>query len=108
MVSLSSSSLSNNHKLYFSRSELTKILNCYSAGVSKGDWKDYSLNFKSNEAIFYFYKHSLASPDYILIKFRERRKKKNLYKLCDNKKNNKFENIDLLIAHIKRLQLSLI
>ena len=36
---------SNNHKLYFSKSELTKILGCYSVGVSRGSWKDYAINF---------------------------------------------------------------
>ena len=52
MGSLSFTSTTNNHKLYFSKSELTKILNCYAIGVSNGNWKDYALNFKSNEAIF--------------------------------------------------------
>ena len=45
MDSVSSTSISNNHKLYFSKSELSKILNCYSIGVSNGNWKDYALNF---------------------------------------------------------------
>ena len=53
MVSVSPTSITNNHKLYFSKSELSKILNCYSLGVSNGNWKDYALNFKSNEAIFF-------------------------------------------------------
>ena len=51
---VSSTSISNNHKLYFSKLELSKILNCYSIGVSNGSWKDYALNFRSNEAIFFF------------------------------------------------------
>ena len=63
MRSVSSSSSSNNHKLYFSKAELGKILNCYSIGVSNGNWKDYALNFKSNEAIFSFFKHTHASPN---------------------------------------------
>ena len=50
-------------KLYFSKSELSKILNCYSVGVSNGNWKDYALNFKSNEAIFSFYKHDKVRLD---------------------------------------------
>ena len=52
MRSVSSSSSTNNHKLYFSKAELSKILNCYSIGVSNGNWKDYALNFNTNEAIF--------------------------------------------------------
>ena len=54
MRSVSSTSIPNNHKLYFSKVELTKILNCYSIGVSNGKWKDYALNFNKNEAIFSF------------------------------------------------------
>ena len=109
MSSVSSTFITNNHKLYFSKIELTKILNCYSIGVSNGNWKDYALNFNSNEAIFSFYKHTLATPDCILKKFREKRKKRTFYHLCiNNKKNSKYEDIDQLIASIKRLQLSII
>ena len=103
MLSVSSTSVSNNHKLYFSKSELSKILNCYSIGVSNGNWKDYALNFRTNEAIFSFYKHTLASPDCILKKYKEKKKKKTLFHLfINNKKNSKFEDIDKLISSIQR------
>ena len=109
MGSVSSTYISNNHKLYFSRSELIKILNCYSLGVSNGNWKDYAMNFKSNEAIFSFYKHSLAYPDCILKKYRAAKKKKTLFHLSlNNKKNSKFEDLDKLIISIKRSQISIV
>ena len=109
MGSVSSTSISNNHKLYFSKSELSKILNCYSLGVSNGNWKDYALNFKTNEAIFSFYKHTLASPDCILKKYKEKKKKKTFFHLfINNKKNSKYENIDKLITSIKRSQISIV
>ena len=109
MRSLSSSSSPNNHKLYFSNTELTKILNCYSIGVSNGNWKDYALNFSANEAIFSIYKHTLASPECILKKYKEKKKKRTFFQLSiNNKKNNKYEDIDQLIATIKRSQLSII
>ena len=109
MRSVSSTAIPNNHKLYFSKIELTKILNCYSIGVSNGNWKDYALNFKSNEAIFSFYKHTLATPDCILKKFREKKKKRTLYHLfINNKKNSKYEDIDKLIASIKRSQIFIV
>ena len=109
MGSLSSTFISNNHKLYFSKSELSKILNCYSLGVSNGNWKDYALNFRTNEAIFSFYKHTLASPDCILKKYKEKKKRKTLFHLfINNKKNSKFENIDKLISSIKRSQLIIV
>ena len=109
MGSVPSTSISNNHKLYFSNSELSKILNCYSIGVSNGKWKDYALNFNYNEAVFFFFKHSLASPDCILIKFKEKRKKRIIYRLAiKNKKNSKFENLDSLLVNLKRSQISII
>ncbi len=109
MGSVSSTSIPNNHKLYFSKLELTKILTCYSIGVSNGNWKDYSLNFNTNEAIFSFYKHTLASPECILKKLREKKKKRTFYQLnISNKKNSKYEDIDQLITTIKRYQLSIV
>ena len=109
MRSVTFSSISNNHKLYFSRSELTKILNCYSIGVSRGNWKDYALDFKNNEAAFLIYKHTLARPEYVLKKYREKKKKKSLFYLSTNsRKNKKFENIDKLIISIKRSQFSIL
>ena len=109
MRSVSSTSVSNNHKLYFSKNELSKILECYSLGVSNGNWKDYALNFNTNEAIFSFYKHTLASPDCILKKFREKKKKRTFFHLSiNNKRNSKYENIDQLIVSINRYQFSLV
>ena len=109
MIVVSPSRQSNNHKLYFSKSEISKILNCYSIGVSKGEWKDYALNFNYNEAVFFFFKHSLASPDCILIKFKEKRKKRIIYRLAiKNKKNSKYENLDSLLVNLKRSQISII
>ena len=108
MASLSSTLVSNNHKFYFSKTELSKILNCYASGVSNGNWKDYALNFKSNEAIFSFFKHTHASPDCVLKKYKEKKKKKTLFHLFTNKKNSKFEDIDKLLLSIRRSQLFIV
>jgi len=109
MRSVSSTSFPNNNKLFFSKLELSKILTCYSIGVSNGNWKDYALNFNKNEAIFSFYKHTLASPECILKKFKEKKKKRTFYQLSiNNKKNTKYEDIDQIIVSIKRFQLSIV
>jgi len=109
MVLVASTYISNNYKLYFSKSELSKILNCYSLGVSNGNWKDYALNCKSNEAIFSFYKHTLASPDCVLKKYKEKKIKKTLFHLfINNKKNSKYEDIDKLLSYIRRSQLFIV
>ena len=109
MNSVSSTYISNNHKLYFSKTELSKILNCYSIGVSNGNWKDYALNFNSNEAIFSFFKHTHASPDCVLKKYKEKKKKKTFFHLfINNQKNSKFEDLDKLISLIKRSQITIV
>ena len=102
MSLVSSSSSSNNHNLYFSKNELSKILNLYSKGVSKGEWKDYALEFNKYNAFFYIFKHTLASPECILNKCFEKRKKRILYNLKSKKINKNFENIDMLILSLNR------
>ena len=99
---VTSSSSTNNHNLYFSKDELSKILNLYSKGVSTGEWKDYAMDFKKNDAFFYIFKHTLASPECILNKTFERKKRKIFYNLKSKSLNKKFENLDLLLSSLKR------
>ena len=54
--------------IFFSKYELTSILNLYSKQVSKGFWKDYALDSSVNTAIFSIYKHSQDKPIYQIIK----------------------------------------
>ena len=62
--------IKNNNKniIFFSKFELSSILNLYSKQVSKGFWKDYALDSKVNKAIFSIYKHSHDKPIYQIIK----------------------------------------
>ena len=64
----------NKSKLYFSRHELIKILEYYSNGVSKGNWKDYSIDFSENTAYFHIYKNFSEKPTFSILK---RKAKKN-------------------------------
>ena len=102
MSLVSSRSSSNNHNLYFSKNELSKILNIYSKGVSRGEWKDYAIDFNKNNAFFYIFKHTLAGPECVLNKSREKKKKRIFYNLISKNFNKKFENLDLLIASLNR------
>tara|TARA_B100000768_G_C10990320_1_gene253657 strand:- start:99 stop:482 length:384 start_codon:yes stop_codon:yes gene_type:complete len=54
--------------IFFSKFELTTILNLYSKQVSKGIWRDYALDSKVDTAIFSIYRHSHDSPLYQIIK----------------------------------------
>ena len=102
MSLVTSSSSTNNHNLYFSKDELGKILNLYSKGVTSGKWKDYAIDFNKYNAFFYIFKHSLASPECILNKSIERKKRKIFYNLKSKNQNKKFENLDQLISSLNR------
>ena len=69
-LSNSASFINKNNKnfIFFSKYELTSILNLYSKQVSKGFWKDYALDSEANAAIFSIYKHSQDKPIYQIIK----------------------------------------
>ena len=66
-----------NKFIFFSKLELTSILNLYSKQVSKGYWKDYSLDSAIDNAIFSIYKHSLEKPMYQIIKNSQKRFRNN-------------------------------
>ncbi len=99
----------NNSNLFFSKNELSKILSCYSLGVSKGTWKDYAINSNKNEANFFIFKHSYALPDCILTKSKQIKKNKIIFYLnTSNKRKNFFNKIDDLITVLKRNQFKLL
>ena len=54
--------------IFFSKIELTSILNLYSKQVSKGYWRDYALDSTIDNAIFSIYRHSHDKPIYQIIK----------------------------------------
>ena len=102
MSLVTSSSYSNNHNLYFSKDELSKILNLYFKGVSRGEWKDYAIDFNKNNAFFYIFKHTLAGPECVLNKYIEKKRKRIFYNLKSKNLNKKFENLDSLISSLNR------
>ena len=98
-----------NSKLFFSKIELGKILDCYSLGVSKGSWKDYAITFSKQEASFFIYKHSLSHPDLILTKSKKNKKGLIFFNLIlKNQKETIFSKIDDGIALIKRNEFKII
>ena len=54
--------------IFFSKFELTAILNLYSKQVSKGSWRDYALDSQIDIAIFSIYRHTHDKPLYQIIK----------------------------------------
>ena len=109
ILPITSSTFFHNSKLSFSRKELGHILDCYALGVSKGNWKDYSINFDKNEASFNIYRFCGTAPDYTLTKYKKRKKNQISYKLQIGIKHKKnYENIKDLVAFLKRKNFKLI
>ena len=54
--------------VFFSKLELTSILNLYSKQVSNGYWRDYSLDSIIDNAIFSIYRHTHDKPMFQIIK----------------------------------------
>ena len=48
----------------FDRKELSMILNVYGQMVSKGDWKDYAIDFLRDKAVFSIYRKASEFPLY--------------------------------------------
>ena len=83
--------------VFFSKKELSSILNLYSKQVSIGFWKDYALDSQVENATFSVYKHSHDKPMYRIIKNSQKgfRNKPNFYIKKDEKIISK--SIDLYI-----------
>jgi hypothetical protein len=59
---------SEKNLIFFSKLELSAILNLYSKQVSKGSWRDYALDSQVDTAIFSIYRHTHDKPLYQIIK----------------------------------------
>ncbi|WP_427452492.1 DUF2794 domain-containing protein [Litorimonas sp. WD9-15] len=51
-------------QIAFDRQELSAILNVYGQMVSKGDWKDYAMDFLRDKAVFSVYRRASEHPLY--------------------------------------------
>ena len=96
------------HRLYFTKDELTKILQHYAMGVSKGRWKDYSMNFTNNEAFFNFHRNTFEKPVTSIIKNKAKKKQENIYKLFNNNQIMLYDNLDKLFIYLRRKNIRLI
>ena len=90
--------------VFFSKLELTSILNLYSKQVSKGFWKDYALDSKANIAIFSIYKHSHDKPIYQIIKksFKGFRNMPDFFITKDSEIINKSTEISTILSKFEK------
>lgn len=50
------------HHIAFTKAELNAILAIYSFQVSKGNWRDYAIDFTKELAMFSIYRHAHETP----------------------------------------------
>src|SRR4029453_2406339 len=55
-------------KVFFDRADLMRILSVYSRQVSRGLWRDYAIDHRSNMAVFSIYRRSQEQPLFAIIK----------------------------------------
>ena len=107
--SLSHKLSNKNLKLYFTKKELTRILEYYSFGVSKGEWKDYAINFSQTEAYFHFYRNSSENPIISISKKKSKKNRINNFELHQG--YNKFffnASLDNIFSYLNRKNLKLV
>ncbi len=57
-----------NKLVRFKKFELNKIMNIYSKKIAIGEWKDYSICFESNYALFCIHKSFNLNPSFQIMK----------------------------------------
>tara|TARA_Y100000996_G_C22240707_1_gene527574 strand:+ start:161 stop:502 length:342 start_codon:yes stop_codon:yes gene_type:complete len=95
---------------FFVKQELKMILNLYAQKVSSGDWKDYSLSISKKEVSFDVYQRASEVPVFRISKNLSPKNKDERFYVLDKLGNiiNKSENLNNLIAKIKRGRLLLV
>ena len=90
--------------IFFSKIELTSILNLYSKQVSKGNWKDYALDSKVDNAIFSIYRHTQDKPMYQIIKnsIKGFRNKPTFYIKKGEEIISKSSKLSIILSHFEK------
>ena len=60
----------NKNIVSFNKNELYKIMEIYSKKIAIGEWKDYSICFKKNYALFCIHKSFSIEPEFRILKNR--------------------------------------
>ena len=100
------SNLKKNEKkfIFFSKIELSSILNLYSRQVSKGYWRDYAIDSIIDNAIFSVYRHSQDKPMYQIIKNSQKgfRNKPMFFIKKNEEIINKSNNLSLILSNFEK------
>ena len=87
----------------FKKEEINEIMDVYSKKISIGEWKDYSISFRDEQAIFSIHKSNKLGPIFQI------KKNKKFFSL--NKQNNTIQtsgSLRKLLKYLKKPSLKLI
>jgi hypothetical protein len=56
--------------LFFTRAEMNQLLGLYSRAVARGEWRDYAIDHRDNQALFSVFRHTHESAVYTFVKTR--------------------------------------
>jgi hypothetical protein len=59
---------SGRRTLYFTRSELNRLLGLYSRNVARGVWRDYAIDHRDGQALFSVFRHTHECAAYTIVK----------------------------------------
>ena len=90
----------------FKKEEINLIMEVYSQKISTGEWKDYSISFQKNYAVFSIHKSFKFIP-YYQIKKNFLRKK--VYTLIQNNSIVLYSNtLNVIVNHLRKPSLKLV
>lgn len=58
----------NPSEIWFDRHEIDAILRIYGQKVAAGEWRDYAIDHRRDEAVFSIFRHSSEMPLYRIVK----------------------------------------
>jgi len=65
----------------FDRTELDRIFSLYGAKVATGEWRDYSIDFLKDSAVFSIFRRSAEQPLYRIVKNPKLTKRQGAYSI---------------------------
>ncbi len=90
--------------IYFSRQELSKILNIYGRHVADGLWKDYALDMGGKTAVFAVHRRASEAPLFRIIKDPTLRRKQGMWRITamDGRIMKRGQSLDTLLQYFTR------
>ncbi|GLH76863.1 hypothetical protein SSBR45G_17710 [Bradyrhizobium sp. SSBR45G] len=91
------------HRLTFDRLELNRILNLYGRMVADGEWRDYSIDFLRDRAVFSVFRRASEVPIYRIEKDPRLARKQGMYSVISAtglilRRGHELERVLLVIA----------